>query len=70
MSEKKHTIFRQQALDRLSSPERLAHSMQVVNPKDWLSLGGLAVFGVLGVLWSVFGTIPITITAKGVLISI
>ncbi|WP_414578529.1 NHLP bacteriocin system secretion protein [Anabaena sp. CCY 9402-a] len=69
MSEKKRTIFRQQALDRLSSPERLDHLMQVVNPKDWLSLGGLAVFGVLGVLWSVFGNIPITVTGKGVLIN-
>jgi HlyD family secretion protein len=69
MSEKKRTIFRQQALDRLSSPERLDHLMQVINPKDWLFLGGLAVFGVLGVIWSIFGTIPITVTGKGVLIN-
>ncbi|BAY72897.1 hypothetical protein NIES23_57250 (plasmid) [Trichormus variabilis NIES-23] len=69
MSDKKRSIFRQQALDRLSSPERLDHLMQVVNHKDWLSLGGLAIFGVLGVLWSVFGNIPITVTGKGVLIN-
>ncbi|AFY49201.1 NHLM bacteriocin system secretion protein [Nostoc sp. PCC 7524] len=69
MSDKQRSIFRQQALDRLSSPERLDHLMQVVNPKDWLSLGGLAVFGVLGGLWSVFGTIPMTVTGKGVLIN-
>jgi HlyD family secretion protein len=69
MTEEKKTIFRQQALNRLSSPEQLDHLMQVVNPKDWLSLGGLAVFGVLAVLWSVFATIPITVTGKGVLIN-
>ncbi|MDJ0572377.1 MAG: biotin/lipoyl-binding protein [Pleurocapsa sp. MO_192.B19] len=69
MSEKKNSIFRQQALDRLSSPERLDKLMQVVSPKDWLPLGGLAVLGILGVFWSVFGSIPVTVTGKGVLIN-
>ena len=69
MSEKKHSIFRSSALERLSSPEQLDRLMQVVNPKDWLPLAGLAVFGVLGGLWSVFGNIPITVTGKGVLIN-
>ena len=69
MSDKKSSIFRQQALERLSSPERLDRLMQVVSPKDWLSLGGLALFGVLGLLWSVFGNIPLTVTGKGVLIN-
>ena len=69
MPEEKPSIFRQQALDRLSSPERLDRLMQVVSPKDWLPLGGLAVFGILGVLWSIFGNIPIGVTGKGVLIN-
>ena len=69
MSDNQNNIFRQQALDRLSSPERLDRLMQVVSPKDWLPLGGLAVIGVLGVLWSLYGNIPITVTGKGVLIN-
>ena len=69
MSKKKSNIFRLEALARLSSPERLDRLMQVVSPRDWLPLGGLAVFAVLGVLWSVFGNIPITVTGKGVLIN-
>jgi len=69
MSEEKRNIFREKALERLSSPERLDRLMQVVSPKDWLPLGGLAVFGFLGVLWSVFGNIPIAVTGKGVLIN-
>jgi HlyD family secretion protein len=60
-------IFRQQALERLSSPERLDQLMPVVSPRDWLRLGGLAIFGILAVLWSIFGSIPITVTGKGVL---
>ena len=69
MSEKKRSIFRQQALARLSSPERLDRLMQVVSPRDWLPLGGLAVFGLLSVFWSILGNIPITVTGKGVLIN-
>ena len=69
MSEKKRSIFRSSALERLSSPERLDRLMQVVNPQDWLPLGGLAVFGVLGILWSVLGNIPLTVTGKGMLIN-
>ncbi len=67
--DKKSRIFRQQALDRLSSPEGLDRLIQVVSPKDWLPLGGLLVFGVLALFWSVFGKIPITVTGKGVLIN-
>ncbi|MEM6401052.1 MAG: NHLP bacteriocin system secretion protein [Cyanobacteria bacterium P01_D01_bin.116] len=66
---KKRTIFRQQSLEGLSSPERLDRLMQVVTPKDWLPLAGLAVFGILGIVWSVKGTIPITVNGKGVLIN-
>ncbi len=43
--------------------------MQVISPTDWLPLSALAIFGILGVLWSIFGNIPITVTGKGVLIS-
>jgi HlyD family secretion protein len=69
MTEQKRRIFRQQALDRLSNPEQLDKLMQVVSLKDWLPLGALAIFGILGGLWSIFGKIPITVTGKGVLIN-
>jgi len=35
---KKEGIFRQESLERLSSPERLDQLMQVLAPKDWLAL--------------------------------
>ncbi|NEP10425.1 MAG: NHLP bacteriocin system secretion protein [Symploca sp. SIO2C1] len=69
MSEQKRRIFRQKALERLSSPERLDKLMQVVSPFDWLPLGALAIFGILGVVWSIFGNLPITVTGKGILIN-
>ena len=36
------SIFRQAALDRLSSPEQLDRVMRVTDPKGWIALSGLA----------------------------
>lgn len=43
--------------------------MPVVSPKDWLPLGSLVVFGILAILWSLWGKIAITVTGKRVLIN-
>ncbi|MCF4967005.1 NHLP bacteriocin system secretion protein [Nostoc sp. CMAA1605] len=64
----KESIFRKESLERLSSPERLDQLMQIVNPLDWLPLATLGAFIVLGLVWSIFGRIPITVSGKGILI--
>ncbi|MEL6462361.1 MAG: NHLP bacteriocin system secretion protein [Cyanobacteria bacterium J06621_15] len=69
MSEEKRTMFREKALERLSSPERLDTLMRVVAPKDWIPLGGLAFFAMLAVFWSIFSKIPITVAGKGIVIN-
>lgn len=61
-------IFRQEALERLSSPERLDQMMQVVNRKAWLPLTTIGFLIVVAVIWSVFGRIPLTVSGQGVLI--
>ncbi|MEY2913884.1 MAG: hypothetical protein RLZZ184_3193 [Cyanobacteriota bacterium] len=64
----KESIFRQESLERLSSPERLDQLMQVVRPQDWLILtvcGGLIT---TGLIWSFLGRIPINVEGRGVLI--
>ncbi|MEL6164284.1 MAG: biotin/lipoyl-binding protein [Cyanobacteria bacterium J06628_3] len=61
-------LFRKESLERLSSPERLDQLMQLVNPRDWLPLASLGVFVFLALVWSIFGRIPITENAPGVLI--
>jgi HlyD family secretion protein len=68
MEDKARNIFRQEALDALSSPEQLDRLMQITSPKAWLPLvtAGLLVVGI-GV-WSVVGRIPLTVTGKGLLI--
>jgi HlyD family secretion protein len=63
---KKNEIFRQDALDRLSSPERLDQLMQIIKPADWIALMGLGGLIGCGVIWSIFGRIPVTVQGRGV----
>jgi len=65
---KRRSLFRQESLERLSSPERLDQMMRVVAPQDWLAL--LATGGLLtgAIAWSIWGKIPLTLAGKGVLI--
>ena len=63
---KKEAIFRQESLERLSSPERLDQLMQVIAPKDWLALTVFGSLAILGLGWSIVGRIPITVEGKGI----
>ena len=47
----KKDIYRQSALDRLSSPEHLEDLMQVIGLKGWIALSGLCVILVGAVAW-------------------
>lgn len=62
------SIFRAQALEKLSSPEQLDQLLQVVNRKSWLPLAALAILLVLAITWSVVGQIPITVEGQGLLV--
>lgn len=61
-------LFRQQALDKLSSPEQLDQLLDVVGPKGWLAL--LVLFALLlgGGVWSVFGELPSRVEGRGILL--
>lgn len=64
----KKNIYRQQALERLSSPERLNQMVQIAPPKAWLALIGLVgVFIALG-FWSFLGELPKNVNGRGILI--
>ena len=68
MVTQKNNLFRKEALEHSSSPERLDRLMQVVTPKKWLPLVALGTLVVAGITWSVVSRIPITVTGKGVLV--
>ena len=68
LDQKRNNIFRKESLERLSSPERLDQLMQVVSPKSWLPLLALGSLVGVGIAWSIYGRIPITVEGRGVLI--
>ena len=64
----KRQIFRQSALDRLSSPEQLDILFQVVRPASWAALAALiAMLGVL-VAWGFCGTVTTLVSGQGILL--
>ncbi|WP_414543916.1 NHLP bacteriocin system secretion protein [Nostoc sp. CCY0012] len=68
MLDQKSNLFRKESLERLSSPERLDQLMQVVSPKSWLPLVALGSLVGVGLVWSIYGRIPITVEGRGVMI--
>ncbi|MFB2876321.1 NHLP bacteriocin system secretion protein [Floridanema aerugineum] len=68
MPTKSNQIFSQEAIERLSSPERLDQMMQVVSPKAWLPLSTIGLLVTVAGTWSVVGRIPVSVNGQGVLI--
>ena len=66
--ESSQSLFRQEALERLSSPERLDELMHLVTLRSWLPLGTLGVLLGLGLIWSFVGRIPVITSGRGVLV--
>ncbi|MCS0583570.1 NHLP bacteriocin system secretion protein [Massilia pinisoli] len=57
-------IFRQSALNRLSSPEELNSLLQVTSVKGWLALAGLGLLIITAVLWAILGSLPTKLVAQ------
>ena len=62
-------LYRKSALERISSPEQLDKVLKVTSPMSWLALIGITIIVVVTVIWSVVGTIPVTITTQGIISS-
>src|SRR5215467_11108884 len=62
------SIFRQKALERLSSPENLDQLMHVSSALDWVALLSLGGVIVALLMWSITGTLPTTISGRGVFV--
>ncbi|MGL5879326.1 MAG: NHLP bacteriocin system secretion protein, partial [Xenococcaceae cyanobacterium] len=68
MVKQKPDLFRKESLERLSSPEQLDRLMKVIKPKSWISLATLGTIAGVALIWSIFGSIPVTIEGRGVTI--
>lgn len=68
MAEKK-TLFRQESLDRMQSPEKVDEYIRVSTPKAWILVAALALIVAGVVIWGFVGSIPKTITANGAIVN-
>jgi len=65
---KEDSPFRKKSLERLSSPERLDQLLQVIDRKSWIPLLVTSILILIMLAWSVFGSIPVNVHGKGILI--
>lgn len=61
-------IFRQEALDKLASPEQLDQLMPLTSPRTWMALGGVGLLFLMLLFWGVAGSIATTVDATGALV--
>ncbi len=64
----KKQVFRQSALDRLSSPEQLDLLFRVVPPASWFALLATLLLLVSLILWGFYGTVATKVTGQGILL--
>tara|TARA_B100002051_G_scaffold80951_1_gene77361 strand:- start:6911 stop:8032 length:1122 start_codon:yes stop_codon:yes gene_type:complete len=62
------SLFRKNALDALSSPEKLDEPLRLIKPEQWVLLVSMSGLAVAIVLWAIFGRLPIRVSGRGVLI--
>lgn len=62
-------LYRKSALEKLASPEQLDRMIVLTPPTFWLAMAGAVGIILAALLWSVFGRLPVTVQAQGILLS-
>ena len=66
MAEKQ--IYREAALERLSTPDRLDQGLTIVGSAQWIALGALLALIIGGAIWAITIRVPITVGGSGILL--
>lgn len=61
-------LYRKAALERISFPEQLDKVLVISSPLSWQALIGITLMIAAAVIWSVLGTIPMTVTVQGMIV--
>src|SRR5688572_7442959 len=61
-------MFRQEALDRLSSPEQLDQVIRTTSARGWLFLLSVCLFLGGAIVWSLMGSVATRVRGDGILI--
>jgi len=63
------SLFRENALKRVTTPEQLDQMIGITDPMGWISLLAIGLIIVAGLGWALFGSIDITVKGSGLLLS-
>ena len=66
MEQRKNSIFRNQAMEKVSSPEHLSDYLRVTNPGVWVVLAVIILLLAGLLAWACVGTLETTAEAKGI----
>ena len=62
-------LYRKSALEKISSPEQLDKALTVTSAMSWIVLIAITLILVVTIVWSIIGTIPVTVTTNGIVAS-
>ena len=62
-------LYRKSALEKISSPEQLDKALTVTSSMSWFALAAVTLILVVTIVWSIIGTIPVTVTTNGIIAS-
>ena len=62
-------LFRQAALERMSSPDQLDQLGRVTHPLSWLALFALMLVLLAALIWGFLGSLPVQVTGPCILLS-
>ncbi len=66
--DKKSSIYREQSLKSMSSPDQLDQLLRIIRPPRWILLGAVASGLMLALVWSIFGRIPQNAAGSAILV--
>ena len=61
-------LFRESALQSLSSPEQLDQLIKITQPRSWIALISIGFILVATILWSIFGSLPTNLQGAGMIV--
>ena len=61
-------LYRKSALEKIASPDQLDKAPKITSPLSWLSLMALTVVVIITLAWSIWGEIPETVSANGMVL--
>lgn len=59
-------LYRKSALERISSPDQLDKVVKITSPLSWLALLAITLIIIVTVIWSIVGSLPVTVTTQGI----